>query len=128
MKKTTPKTNEYWRHKCVELAKKLAKKRDGYICQKCHKTGRAGYRMHGSHIFSEGAHHNLSSDLDNIICLCATCHAPGFKGSWHDDPAEGVAWLEEKFPGRLHLLREKERVGKNIKIDYQKRYLKLKEL
>jgi len=99
--KTKTKTQSWYRKKAVEIAKKIAVLRDGGICQKCGKSKASGYQIHGSHIFSVGAHPTISAEPYNIKALCATCHSPGFKGSWHEDPAANIEWFEGKFPGRL---------------------------
>lgn len=101
------KTKSWHRKKALELAKKIAVLRDGGICQKCGRSKEAGYQIHGSHILSVGGHPALCSILKNIKALCATCHSPGFKGSWHEDPAGNLApngWFHKKYPGRIKYL------------------------
>lgn len=118
-------TQSWYRKKSVEIAKLIAKARDGYKCQKCGATKEGGYQIHGSHIFSEGAHITISADPDNIKALCAKCHSPNFKGSWHEDPANQY-WFDLKFPGRREMLlkRERELLGKQ---NWKLVYLDLKE-
>lgn len=108
VKKKKDHTQSWYRLKAVEIAKLIAKERDKYTCQKCGATKDSGYQIHGSHIFSEGAHRTLSADPDNIKALCAKCHSPTFKGSWHEDPAN-QQWFDIKFPGRKERLLKKER-------------------
>lgn len=105
--KTKEKTQTWHRKKSLELAKKIAILRDGGICQKCGRSKESGYRIHGSHILSVGYHPALCATLKNIKALCAICHSPGFKGSWHEDPAGNLApdgWFHKKYPGRIKYL------------------------
>jgi hypothetical protein len=113
--KKIPKTQNWHKKKSLELAKKIAVIRDGGICQKCGRSKDAGYQIHGSHILSVGGHPALCATLKNIKALCATCHAPGYKGSWHDDPGGNLApdgWFHKKYPGRLrYLIRLEQRIS-----------------
>ena len=87
----------------IELAKKVAKERDGYVCQKCGKSRDGGWTMHGSHIMPV-SWSGTAADPENIICLCATCHSMG-KTSAHDDPVNFGRWFDAKYPGlydRMH--------------------------
>lgn len=85
-----------------------------------------GKQIHGSHIFSVGAHPALSATIDNIKALCANCHSPGRRGSWHEDPAANIEWFESKFPGRLARLRKLEKKLQGNQ-DWKKVYEELKE-
>jgi len=118
---------EWYRQHAVTLAKKLARHRDNDTCRKCGRKGSDGWQIHGSHILSEGAHKTLSADPANIDAMCATCHAPGYNGSWHDDPAMSIEWFDNKFPGRRAELIKKDRelLGKQ---NWKLVYLKLKDL
>ena len=112
------KTNEYWRKKCVERAKKEAKELVDYICEHCGRSKKQGWQMHGSHIYSEGVYKSMSADIDNILCLCATCHTGGFFGgsnkpSWHEDPIYFADWFLKKYPERAKKLKIR---AKKIKI------------
>ena len=89
------------RAKCIELAKKIAKTRDRYVCQKCntlylddHKGG-----MHGSHVFAVSRCARLACDPVNIKALCAKCHF-----WWHEHPIESGHWFREHWPDRMEYL------------------------
>ncbi len=111
-KKKKEKTPTFYRKKCVERAKKLAKERDKYICQWC---GRKDGKMDGSHVFPEGKHNGMSAMVDNIKALCFQCHS-----RWHESPVEGVEWFKAKFPDRYKKL--KKLSLKPIKTDWKKEY------
>lgn len=80
------------RKHAVELAKKVAKARDGYRCQRCGR-GEDQVQIQGSHIKGEGAYPNLSYNPRNIKALCAEDHR-----WWHSVPTESGLWFKEKFP------------------------------
>lgn len=93
-----------WKTKAVDEAKRIAKERENYRCQKCPKTKEQGWQMHGSHIMPV-EYGGTAADPDNILCLCASCHSMGRK-SMHEDPIEFSRWYEEKFPGKYDILRK----------------------
>lgn len=118
-------TPSFYRKKAVEVAKLIAKHRDGYKCvnPKCGKSAELGYQMHGSHILNEGTHHRMSVEIENIMCQCAQHHM-----DWHGNPLL-QQWFEERFPNRKQTLLEQDRflnLG-YIKPDYKKILEKLKE-
>lgn len=122
--KESKKTNEWWRRKkSVPLAKKIAVKRDGR-CVRCKR--KQPYKLEGSHIKPESHYHNLSDDLDNIICLCSWCHqlAPD---SWHSSPKD-QDWFDEKYPFRMELLRSKDKLLSLGKVDHKAKYYELLEV
>src|SRR3990167_4049610 len=80
VKRVTVKSSNWWRKKCVEIAKKKAKELVNYTCEHCGRTKKDGWQIHGSHIYSEGVYKSMSADVDNILALCATCHTGGFFG------------------------------------------------
>ena len=126
LKKPKKDHTQAWYHKkATELAKVIAKERDHMTCQKCGNKGKDGYQIHGSHILSVGAHATLSADPYNIKALCANCHSPNRRGSWHDDPAPNIEWFKNKFPGRLEELykRDRELLGKQ---NWKEVYMALK--
>lgn len=84
-----------------DLAKKCAKKRDKYICQKC-GSHVEGVNAHGSHVIPVSASQYLRFDIDNIKCLCFKCHI----GWWHKNPLEASDWFKTKFPDRYKYLEE----------------------
>lgn len=106
------KTNTYWRKKCVEIGKKIAKTRDKYVCQRC---GRSNVKIDASHIFPEGGYHGMSAMPENIKALCVQCHF-----WWHENPILARDWFVKKFPERYKLLLKLSR--QTIKIDWKKEY------
>ena len=92
-KKAKAHTPSWYRKKCVEIAKVLAKERDNYICQRCGRSKKQGYQIHASHLKSEGTHRSMSADLDNIMAKCAQCHM-----WWHENPTDSDKWFREKYP------------------------------
>lgn len=115
-RKAKEKSQPWYRKKCVERAKRLAKERDNWICQRCGKDGKNGYQIHGSHIFSEGRYHGLSANILNIKALCAQCHM-----WWHENPIDAVNWFKERFPERYKKLLILSRT--TIQIDWKREYL-----
>lgn len=109
------------RKHCVELAKKVAKERDGYTCVRCGRSKQAGWQIQGSHIKGEGAYPNLSYISKNIKALCADCHR-----WWHSAPTDSGIWFKEKFPEWYEEIKSltREPVGQP---DYNKIFLELKE-
>jgi len=120
-RKTKKGTQADWRKKAVELAKKIAKERDNYVCQKCGKMVK-GANAHGSHVYSEGAYIGLSATVENIKCLCYRCHI----NWWHKQPMEAKDWFCERFPERHEYLLSIK--NDTTKKDWQEVYNKLKEL
>ena len=109
MKKPKPKTEEYWRKRCVEIAKKIARILANYKCAYC-GLGEPERRTHGSHIYSEGVHKGMSAEVKNILCLCARHHATGYWNrtndfNWHSTPAEAIDWFWKKYPELAEELR-----------------------
>lgn len=118
MKKKTP---TWYRKKCVEIAKRLAKERDGYRCQRCPRDASQGYQMHGSHVYPEGSYHGMSAMVENIKCLCAQCHM-----DWHENPIEARDWFARTFPKRYARLKMLSR--QTIKVDWEKQFEIMKNL
>lgn len=83
--------------KAIELAKKIAKERDNYTCQRCSRSKAQGYKIDGSHILSV-KYGLTAANPDNIIALCSQCHT-GAADSWHDSPLTQPEWFNKKFPG-----------------------------
>jgi len=104
---------------CIKLAKEIIRSKGR--CDKCGKTDR---QFHGSHILSTGAYPALAAELDNILCLCASCHtlAPD---SWHKEIVKNYEWLNEKFPGRLERLKLLAQVQQ--KVDWDKKWKELND-
>lgn len=107
--------------KCVDLAKKIAKARDGYMCLRCGRSLQGGFQIHGSHILGTGAHPRLAANPRNIKALCSTCHR-----WWHSAPTESGKWFKEKFP-EWNAEIEKLKKDEGKKPDYNKLYYELKE-
>jgi 5-methylcytosine-specific restriction endonuclease McrA len=93
-----------YRNESIELAKKIAKKRDDYTCQRCLKKA-PNVQIHGSHIIPVSARGVVVADPDDIIALCAGCHKMS-SSSWHEAPLEQT-WFHDKFPGRYDRLKKK---------------------
>ena len=93
--------NKY-RKKCIELAKKISKERANYICEKCGRSKKQGWQMHGAHIIPVN-YSGTCADPYNILCLCAACHSIGGKSA-HQNPVEFSRWLDNRFPDRYDKL------------------------
>lgn len=121
------KTLSWYKKKCVEMAKTIAKTRDKYICQKCGKT-REQAQIHGSHVYPV-RYGILASDPDNIIALCAGCHDLK-KDSWHGSPLESAEWFEQHYPGKKDELKLRmNQVPEKLTIVYwEERYHTLREI
>lgn len=120
LRKKTRNLSEQIRKKCVILAKRIAVMLAGEKCEHCPRTKAQGWQMHGSHIYPEGVYKSMSADVDNILCLCATCHTGGFwknshKPSWHEDTVYFVDWFKNKYPERYEALKIKS--GQSIQCD-----------
>lgn len=83
--------------KAVDLAKKIAKVRDGFVCQKCGRSKAQGWQMHGAHIMPE-TWAATAADPDNILTLCARCHSMGGESA-HQNPIQFGRWFDEHYPG-----------------------------
>ena len=129
-RKSLVKNNEWYRKKCVHLAKRIVRHEANYKCDYC-GFGEPDRTTHGSHIYSEGLNHGMSADLDNILCICATHHMAASpwnrasKWSWHNSPAEAMDWFREKYPEKAEELRL--RAQNPIKRDFKKLHEELKE-
>ena len=82
-----------------EIAKKIAKQRDWYICQHCGRKD----NIHWSHVINEARDHRLACDPDNIKALCYNCHL----NWWHKNPVEAGERFKQKRPWRREKLQEK---------------------
>lgn len=86
------------RQKAVDLAKKIAKERDSWTCQKCGRK-KPEVQIQGSNIFPV-TYGNVAADPENIIALYSSCHEWA-RDSWHMNPLESAKWFNETYPG-LH--------------------------
>jgi 5-methylcytosine-specific restriction endonuclease McrA len=84
---------------CTLLAKKIAKSRDGNICQRCGASVYGG-GAHGSHIIPVSADHRLALHPANIQTMCYHDHI----NWWHKNPREAGKWFDEKFPDKAKWL------------------------
>jgi len=116
--KKTKKIKKPYR-RCIELAKKIAKARDGY---KSVKSGRSDCQMHGSHILGVGAHPRMAVYPLNIKTLTAQEHL-----WWHSAPTESGEWFKNKFP---EWIKELEKLRFEVEGDLKKTNyeIKLEEL
>lgn len=130
MPKVRKKRNKDWRKNASTLAKKIARMKANYKCAYCGQ-GEPQRRTHGSHIYSEGRHRNMSADVDNILCLCAIHHSvmPGWgvpDWNWHAHPIESGEWFKENYPDLYKKLRKVSQDTMRT-IDFEKKYKELKE-
>jgi len=105
--KKKPKTDEYYRKKCVIIVKQIVRKLANYTCQYCGKK-EPNVKTHGSHIYSEGIYKGMSAEIKNILCLCFTHHLGSWntrEPSWHKNPYEMIEWFKNKFPELAEELR-----------------------
>lgn len=115
---------EKQRKKCVELAKKIARKRDNNKCVMCGNDGRFK-QLHGSHIYPEGLYVAMSADPDNIVMHCAYCHLR----KWHEHPVGAHDWFKKKYPELSKKLKKRSLILEVCDIIYwKKKYEKLKKL
>lgn len=112
------------REKCIELAKTIAKERDGYICQRCGAT-RQTKQIQASHIIPVSARGTIAAHPFNIIALCAGCHKNA-GDSWHQAPLE-QSWFHEKFPGRYNELKSMHEVRPVKEYEWKEIYKDLKQ-
>jgi hypothetical protein len=124
------KRNKDWRKLASTLAKKIARMKAGYKCAYCGQ-GEPQRNTHGSHIYAEGKTPNMSADVDNILCLCATHHiaARQFKSSnwnWHGSPREAQDWFQEKYPELYKTLLKRSQDTMRT-VNFEKKYKELKE-
>ena len=74
------------RNKLDKLVSQIV--RDRGACQNCGSKN----NLQAAHIFSR-TYNNTRWDLDNLICLCASCHF-----FFHKNPLEFAHWIgEEKY-------------------------------
>jgi len=114
-KKNTP---IWYREKSIELAKKIAKERDNYICQKCGR-GRDEVAIQASHNIAVGSAIWLAAEPDNIIALCYQHHM----NWWHRNDIDCWIWFEEEFPERYAFIKENR--YKQQKVNWKETYDKL---
>lgn len=137
-KKTKTKGVNYWRDKCVTLAKRIVRHKAGYKCQYTNEEGEEcgigeenGGQTHGSHIHCEHVHHAMSAELTNILCLCSGHHVGmgNVTPNWHKDPRLMMRWFERTFPEQAMeldgMLKEKKQIGAK---EWQEKYEELKEI
>ena len=75
--------------------------------------------MHGSHIYPEGAYIYMSADVDNILCLCFSCHFY----FWHKHPLGATLFFKTKYPALFKTLRL--RSQKIVVKDWEREWRKL---
>lgn len=100
------------RKKCIELAKKIAKERDNYTCQKC-GASKPNVQIQGAHLLPV-TYGLTAADPENILALCSGCHM-WKASSWHQSPLENSEWFQTKFPGRYERLKKKATPSRPIK-------------
>lgn len=117
--KAKKKLPSWYRKKAIEEAKKIAKLRDNYTCQRCYKT-KGQCQLQGSHNISVGRAIWLACDVENILTLCAYCHLR----FWHSSPIEAMEWFKGRFPERCEYLLEQ--VKNQRKVNWEEEYNRLK--
>ena len=71
---------EFYQSKAWKSVREIALKRDNYICQKC-KIRPAELVHHKIHLNPQNVYDNsIALDLNNLISVCASCHAELHKG------------------------------------------------
>lgn len=109
-------SSAWYRKKCVERGKKIAKERDGYKCVLCGISRDNGGIIHASHIFPEGKHRSMSHLPENMLAMCYWHHIEW----WHKHPTESGKWFAETYPDTLKKLRA--RSNELIKTDWKKEW------
>jgi len=116
-----------FKKKSIELAKKIVKDRAGWKCEKCGRTKKQGWQMHGAHIIPV-EYSNTCCLVENIICLCAKDHSMG-RDSAHEHPLLFSEWFNKKYPGRYDKLWEIAREVRPIySSEWEERYNELKKI
>ncbi|MEB3189049.1 MAG: hypothetical protein VKL42_01735 [Snowella sp.] len=121
---SSKKSKKNYRNLAIEMAKKIAKRRDRYTCQ---KTGKKSGQVviHGSHILPVSKGELLAADPENIIALSASAHKLA-RDSWHQSPLE-QDWFYKKFPGLKEKLLAKRETRPIKEWEWEEQYLKLKK-
>ena len=57
------------------LCKPICKLKANHKCELCHSDGKA-HQLHAHHIEGKQTYY-MRTNLDNLVCLCASCHAYG---------------------------------------------------
>jgi len=119
-----PKSKSYWKKKCDKLF--------GHIIRasgQCAICGRSDNQLHCHHLITRAAvfyRHNLN----NAVCLCASCHNFGFSEgriSAHSTPWAFEQWMKENKPEQYEWWEKNRRkVIAGVKIDYKAVYETLK--
>ena len=89
------------RNKADRLFSLAIRERDGNECQVCHSH----YRMTCGHLVSR-KYMATRWDFENAVAQCWSCNV---KAKW--DELWWEAWIEERFPGRLVMLKVRARQG-----------------
>jgi hypothetical protein len=118
-KKDLPK----WRKKAIDLAKKIVRK----TINECEWCGKKDRKMDGAHIIPV-RFAAVAADLDNILCLCASCHTLS-SNSCHENPVLFTRWLDSYAPGRFERLWERARpIAEMTAQDWMEKFKKLEEM
>jgi 5-methylcytosine-specific restriction endonuclease McrA len=118
--------------KCDKLWREKVLARAGHRCEICGSTVN---QLHAHHLISRSAvffRHNL----ENGVCLCASCHTFGFGQidgdeyhiSAHGTPWAFELWMQENKPDQYEWwCKNRHAVITGVKIDYEKVYAALEE-
>ena len=82
---------------CDQLVRTLVLHRDGHRCVRCGGSR----KLQAAHLKTKGRYGRIRFELLNVITLCEACHIFW----WHRETLEAAEWLEQKYPGRIELLR-----------------------
>ena len=106
-RKARKKTRGWYTNKIINIAKKFAKERDNYTCQRSREKVK-GCNAHASHVIPVSTGLALAWDLENIKCLSYHNHI----NWWHKNPLESAEWFKENFPQRWEYLQKEKRSNK----------------
>ena len=120
-KKTKEKGIAWYKKKSISEAKRVTRKKGK--CERCGGTK----NLQGSHIIPISSSTLIGADLDNILCLCMSCHLYW----WHKHPLAASEWFNRTWPGRKAMLETRATQRRNNKPSlefWKKLYASLKAL
>lgn len=88
-------------HDADKLFSEYIRGRDGWACRRCGSP----YSPQCAHILSR-RYRSVRWSPENAVCLCQKCHM-----KFTHDPLAWEDWCEERFPGRLEVLKGIVRAG-----------------
>jgi len=113
--------------KCDDEWKRQIKERANWACEHCGRSKAAGFQVHAHHLIHRNRHF-FRHNLNNGICLCATCHALGGNFSAHCTPWTFDEWLKKAKPEQWAWFeKNRYKTFPGLKIDYEAVLETLKE-